>query len=331
MIVTIINLTSNTISTDIGTLGPFQTISDSDVSPSEAYAMTPGLDNLRNAGYINYSITDGVRDSLVWRPGGISSDGVATTWDEVDEFAQTASIPWTLYVDTSIAAAEIPSTADTEFNNLVTFFSASGSAGTQILIKDGGVIRNPYSIGQACGIACEAATTPGIVLSTAGAIFLVSEGGQVGNVSGMSAEAAIVATSPTTIFVVGSGASLSHQETSVPLVDFTYVGAFIILPMSANTSGLDTPIPDNCLQGDATAVIINIRDATAYLGDQTSFFDGTILVQGIEKSALLDWSNGGTGSRPASPTAGQMYFDSDLGKPIWWDGAAWVDSNGGAV
>lgn len=25
---------------------------------------------------------------------------------------------------------------------------------------------------------------------------------------------------------------------------------------------------------------------------------------------------------------GQMYFDTDLGRPVWWDGSAWVDSGG---
>ena len=25
---------------------------------------------------------------------------------------------------------------------------------------------------------------------------------------------------------------------------------------------------------------------------------------------------------------GFMYFDTDLGKPIWWNGTKWVDANG---
>lgn len=42
-------------------------------------------------------------------------------------------------------------------------------------------------------------------------------------------------------------------------------------------------------------------------------------------------SAGTTGARPASPATGQMYFDTTLGKPIWWGGAAWKYADGTAV
>jgi hypothetical protein len=35
-----------------------------------------------------------------------------------------------------------------------------------------------------------------------------------------------------------------------------------------------------------------------------------------------------TAGRPVSPATGYMDFDTDLGKPIWWDGAQWVDATG---
>ena len=39
-----------------------------------------------------------------------------------------------------------------------------------------------------------------------------------------------------------------------------------------------------------------------------------------------------TASRPSSPAAiGQMFFDTTLNKPIWWDGSNWVDSSGATV
>lgn len=33
-------------------------------------------------------------------------------------------------------------------------------------------------------------------------------------------------------------------------------------------------------------------------------------------------------SRPASPVAGDLHFDTALGKPVWWTGTGWVDANG---
>jgi hypothetical protein len=38
---------------------------------------------------------------------------------------------------------------------------------------------------------------------------------------------------------------------------------------------------------------------------------------------------GATGSRPkAQLTIGQTYFDTTLGKPVWWRGSVWVDATG---
>lgn len=38
-----------------------------------------------------------------------------------------------------------------------------------------------------------------------------------------------------------------------------------------------------------------------------------------------------TAGRPSGPTGGQMFFDSTLGKPIWWDGSNWKDATGATV
>lgn len=35
-----------------------------------------------------------------------------------------------------------------------------------------------------------------------------------------------------------------------------------------------------------------------------------------------------TGNRPGSPVTGQMFFDTTLGQPVWYDGAGWVDATG---
>jgi hypothetical protein len=35
-----------------------------------------------------------------------------------------------------------------------------------------------------------------------------------------------------------------------------------------------------------------------------------------------------TEDRPEAPPAGFHVFDTDLGKPIWWDGEGWVDAAG---
>lgn len=42
-------------------------------------------------------------------------------------------------------------------------------------------------------------------------------------------------------------------------------------------------------------------------------------------------SSGTKAARPANPSMGWMYFDTTLGKPIWWSGAKWVDATGAAA
>ena len=40
---------------------------------------------------------------------------------------------------------------------------------------------------------------------------------------------------------------------------------------------------------------------------------------------------GPTADRPTTPDNYMMYFDTDLGHPIWYDGTDWVDSQGTVV
>lgn len=63
--------------------------------------------------------------------------------------------------------------------------------------------------------------------------------------------------------------------------------------------------------------------ATAY------FTNIELIVTGVRKV-----SKGTTAQRPSSPTLGQSYYDTTLlaaGKPINWNGSAWVDSTGAPV
>ena len=54
-------------------------------------------------------------------------------------------------------------------------------------------------------------------------------------------------------------------------------------------------------------------------------FDNNVSVLG---NNVLTNQNGGTSSRPISPSTGQLYFDSDIGKPVWYNGTQWIDATG---
>ena len=38
--------------------------------------------------------------------------------------------------------------------------------------------------------------------------------------------------------------------------------------------------------------------------------------------------NGATASRPTSSVTGQRYFDTTIGRPVYWSGSTWVDGAG---
>ena len=42
-------------------------------------------------------------------------------------------------------------------------------------------------------------------------------------------------------------------------------------------------------------------------------------------------NNGASASRPRASVIGQPYFDTTLGKPVWWRGDAFVDGGGTVV
>lgn len=49
---------------------------------------------------------------------------------------------------------------------------------------------------------------------------------------------------------------------------------------------------------------------------------------GLCSVALDDVLAGATGSRPSNPATGMVYFDTTIGRPVWWSGVVWVDGSG---
>lgn len=41
--------------------------------------------------------------------------------------------------------------------------------------------------------------------------------------------------------------------------------------------------------------------------------------------------NGTTAQRPTASVVGQHYFDTSIGKPVWWNGSTFVDATGTPV
>lgn len=97
--------------------------------------------------------------------------------------------------------------------------------------------------------------------------------------------------------------------------------------------------PYDCVIGFCVHLSFNGPDE-ANNGNSKQFFFSkdldVILTRNVNNNGTFtDWRvpcnlKGGTSNRPEG-VAGMMFFDTTIGKPIWYNGTTWVDANGEAV
>ena len=105
------------------------------------------------------------------------------------------------------------------------------------------------------------------------------------------------------------------------------------LKYSPIANGLN--VQNNDGTNDGLILTKGSNSVTLYLDNNCDFRIGAS-GQPITEGAKIMYNNGGnTGSRPSLTDhwrdVGQMYFDTTINKPIWWNGSKWVDSNGAGV
>ena len=118
-------------------------------------------------------------------------------------------------------------------------------------------------------------------------------------------------------------------------------GCTITIPTHANA-----PFPVGSqftVKNDSTAGIVSftaqagvtIRQSTVGLSLETQGQAATLVKVGADTWNMIAGGgeastlNGDTASRPvAGLYTGLMYFDTDLGYPVWYDGTGWVDATG---
>lgn len=72
-----------------------------------------------------------------------------------------------------------------------------------------------------------------------------------------------------------------------------------------------------------------LAEILALLADNTT---GDISAGDVRAAVTALWpSSGTTASRPVANVVGFSYFDTTLGIPIFWNGAAWIDATGSVV
>lgn len=77
----------------------------------------------------------------------------------------------------------------------------------------------------------------------------------------------------------------------------------------------------------------NPRNTYLYFGlkADSSLSEKTNLLRIYQQGVWIETYHGHSGERPINPPVGFCYFDTELGKPIWYDGGLWNDANGNPV
>lgn len=78
-------------------------------------------------------------------------------------------------------------------------------------------------------------------------------------------------------------------------------------------------IPDNVLQRQRTADIRTEDGARFWVTDVAG------------DTRYIKRQGGTTAERPSNPQNYEMFFDTDIGMPVWWDGSDWVDATGSSA
>ncbi len=265
-----------------------------------------------------------------FNPGVTSSGNILSTWAEVQAIASTAVGPWTLIIDSSLAACEVPAGTTTDFNLFATITFAEPQSGF-LTIKDTALLRNvPKVIGGA--IVCEAITSTSMDYTISTRIN-IEQGAAIRNIATSTVPA--ISTGSIGFFAIASflAGQLNNDANfgAVPLVDFALNGGFFVLASLSNSQPGESAFRTNSVISGASSILLVIYDSCDRLPSQPGFL-GTYLFTPISQSNNMAMANGDTASRPTSlATNGTMYFDTTLGIPIWYDGTNWVDATGTIV
>ena len=88
------------------------------------------------------------------------------------------------------------------------------------------------------------------------------------------------------------------------------------------------------VQGEVESTQEDLGDSLQRISSLTSdlvSLQNTVTSLSSRISNLENQVSAGGTDRPVTPYLYQVFFDSNLGQPIWWTGEDWVDSEGNIV
>lgn len=265
---------------------------------------------------------------VLWKPGEPSGPGQVETWTEVVALVDGAPGSVSVSVDSSLASAVVAPAGVYDLKGRVSFrgvpnsFSFSGPPQT-IVVPEGSTLRDPAYF-ESVTVETQPVATRSIELSNFRALAL-EFGAQIRNTGAI---APIFVAAGVTVAIRFQGqAGLFGNAPLVELAGGGPGGALLVQGMELN--GFDPDI----FSGGAGSLLGYLCDGTWLAPTLSAFFGAYILDGLLTKARRIEPLAGNTAGRPTGaipfgPLLGMMYFDTDIGKPVWWDGVQWVDATG---
>lgn len=273
-----------------------------------------------------YQITPGgggvyFQPAIIYRPGVPSSGAAVATWAEVAAQIAATQGATIVFVDPTFGVPNVD--AVTDCFGATRFQPLSLSGVNELVIDDGAQLINPAIFAGNMNVHGAPTTIPG-VLMTLGSPLFIREG--AGFTQDAGATVSFVQNTNVGFgqIVLLEGAVVANNEPTISVID-TVAGGFFII---ATVLTFQQPVPQTLVGGGAGGTLVWLTDSTIVANQQT-LYAGTQVNQRTSKQASIQPDTGDTASRPTySLETGQMYFDTDLGLPIWYNGVLWVDAAG---
>lgn len=265
--------------------------------------------------------------SVIWRPGLPSSGYFLESWAEVYNAVTANQGNLTVFVDALSGAteAEVPIGNGLGWPMFQKVAVKSGHPATdlvsEIYFEPGAFFIDPYLF-SAMGVKKEHTGGHVIEMRAGGRLFF-DEATVVYSTVGID-EPIILCSAAACQILMSKGSNI-YTETFAPTRGLiqTPGGVFLVLAL---TSQLGATFFPHTLEGTPGDFALTITDSTAKLPPQLYFPNSNIFPFPVAKAEYLTPAGGAT--RPATPDLYMPWFDATIGKPIWWDGAAWRLADG---
>jgi hypothetical protein len=307
--------------TGVSVVTAIQGVAVNAMSPDDGYVLAYDLAD----GYW-HATPPTVPQSIIFKPGSTSIGNTVATWTEVVTHINATNGLLDVYVDASLATPTVSASVDckgrTRFIGIERYV-IGGSNFTLLDVPDGFIITNPASF-------------YGLTLSCTGNAVII---------------ALTITSAQTTFECTSIYMSVANNTPIITIVVNDATIRFVRSVVFANTPGaaavIDTGtgvslyVTVQLIEGQpfgSLPTLAFVGDSQLYVQtDGSAFLPAQALYTGIQgESHLLKTQSDTTANRPVvgfsgGPTDGQMYFDTTLGKPIWYFGGSWVDATGTIV